>query len=219
MSPSRLIPRNTRGKVLLSVAVIGAAAGIAGLGTFASFTGSTSASGTISTGTVAISLGATGTPDHRLTVGASGLVPGDTIERRVKLTNPAGNENLASIVLTTAAAPSSKLDQDPVDGLQMKIEKCSNGTWTESASQPYTYACDTTPGSRTNDGTRVTVLARRAIIGTDMALSNMAALTAGNTDDLVVIIDLPTTADNTFQGLSSTITYTFTGTQRAGTSN
>ena len=66
-------------------------------------------------------------------------------------------------------------------------------------------------------GTRTTVLARRAIIGSTLALSNLTATTAGNTDDTVVTVDLPTSAGNTFQGLSSTINYTFTATQRAAT--
>jgi hypothetical protein len=33
-----------------------------------------------------------------------------------------------------------------------------------------------------------------------------------------VTVSLPTSADNTFQAKSSTISYTFTATQRAGTS-
>ena len=50
-----------------------------------------------------------------------------------------------------------------------------------------------------------------------MALSNLT-LTAGTTDHLRVTVTLPSTAGNTFQNLSSTVGYTFTGVQRAGTS-
>ncbi len=95
--------RSTTTKVLLSLAVVGVAASIAGLGTFATFTSSTSASQDISSGTVSINLGSAGGTGNRLTVGASGLVPGDTIQRRVQLTNPNGNQALASITLTTTA--------------------------------------------------------------------------------------------------------------------
>ncbi len=56
-----------------------------------------------------------------------------------------------------------------------------------------------------------------AVIGSTLALSSMSALTAGNTDDLVVTVALPTTADNSFQEKSATIEYTFVGTQRTGT--
>ncbi len=158
-------PRSLKSKLLLSGALLGTTAGIAGLGTFASFTSTTSASQTISSGTVAIALGSAGTADNRLTIGASGVVPGDSLQRRVKLSNAAGNENLASISLTTTATTSTKLDTDGTNGLQMKIEKCS-GAWVESASTPYTYKCDDTTLIGEDDlGTRSTVLSSGAIIG------------------------------------------------------
>lgn len=205
-------------KLLLSLGAIGATASIAGLGTFATFTSTTSASQSIASGTVAITLGGAGSADNRLTIGATGLVPGDSLQRRVKLTNSAGNENLASITLATVDTttdPDTVLSTDATNGLQMKVEKCGGALgWTESATTPYTYTCDAlTAGD--NAGTRTTVLARRAIIGSSLALSSLSALTAGNTDDMVVTVDLPSTADNTFQTKSATIEYTFTGTQRA----
>lgn len=213
----RLRSLSTVRKVGLSVVALGSAAAIAGLGTFASFTATTSASNTIASGTVSIALGSVGA-DNRMTVGATGLVPGDTMQRRVKLTNASGNENLASITLTTAATTSSVLDTDTTDGLKMKIEKCA-GTlgWRESASTPYTYTCDSLAASD-NLGTRTSVLAQRAIIGSTIALSNMSAVTNGSTDDMVVTIDLPSSAGNGFQTKSSTISYTFNATQRAATS-
>lgn len=204
-------------KALLSLFAGGTAAGMAGLGTFATFTDAASESHTISSGTVNINLGTSGTADNRLSVGATGLVPGDTLQRRAKLTN-AGSENLASVTLTTSATTSSKLDTDATNGLQMKIEKCGGALgWKESASTPYTYTCDSLAAGD-NLGTRSEVLTRRAIIGSTIALSGMSSLTAGSTDDLVVTVDLPSTADNTFQGLSSTVQYTFNATQRAATS-
>src|SRR5919199_4699054 len=108
-------------KLLATAAVLGAAGAVAGLGTFATFTTSTAASHTLSSGAVSITLGATG-PANRLTVGATGLVPGDTVERAVNLVNNgvAGSDNLASITLTTAASPSSLLDTDTTNGLQMQ---------------------------------------------------------------------------------------------------
>lgn len=195
----------TSRKILLSVGAIGAAAGIAGLGTFATFTDTAAESPTIATGTVDINFGNSGTADNRLNIGATGMVPGDSLQRRVKLTN-AGSESLASIALTTTASPSTLLDTDATNGLQMKIQRCSVA-WVESTAAPYTYVCA---------GTTSDVLAERAIIGPNLALTSMAALTPGATDDMVVTVRLPSTAGNTFQNLSSTITYTFTATQRAG---
>lgn len=208
--------RRTR-NVLLGLSGLAIAGGMAGLGTFASFTDSTAASQTIASGTVDINLGAAGTADNRLTVGASGLVPGDSLQRRAVLTN-AGSEDLANIVLGTAASPSSLLDTDATNGLQMKIEKCGGVLgWRESASAPYTYTCDALVVGD-NTGTRSTVLGSRAIIGSSLALTGLSSVTSGGSDDMVVTVTLPTSADNTFQGLSSTVTYTFLGTQRTATS-
>lgn len=193
-------------KLLASVAVLGAAASIAGLGTFATFTSSTSASHTVSSGTVTIALGATGAATNRLTVGASAIAPGDTIQRSVDLID-SGTIDLASITLTTTATSSSLLDTDATNGLQMVIDKCSN-PWTESG-PPYTYTCS---------GATSSVLASRAVIGNTLALLNLGSLTAGTTDHLRVTLTLPSAAGNTLQNQSSTISYAFTGTQRSAAS-
>jgi spore coat-associated protein N len=199
--------RKTLKRLLGSFAVVGVAAAMAGLGTFATFTSSTSASHTISSGTVSIALGATGASTNRLTVGASNVVPGDTIQRAVDLINNGGSsaDNLSSITLTTTASPSSLLDTEATSGLQMVIEKCSVA-WTEAGTAPaYTYTCS---------GTTSTALASRAVIGANIALSNLSSLTTGATDHLRVTLTLPTAAPNTMQGLTSTISYNFVGTQR-----
>jgi spore coat-associated protein N len=199
--------RKTMKRLLGSFAVVGVAAAMAGLGTFATFTSSTSASHTISSGTVSIALGATGASTNRLTVGASNVVPGDTIQRTADLINNGGSsaDNLSSILLNTTASPSSLLDTDATTGLQMAIDKCSVA-WTEAGTAPaYTYTCS---------GTTSTVLASHAVIGSNIALSNLASLATGSTDHLRVTLTLPTAAPNTMQGLTSTISYNFVGTQR-----
>ncbi|HEX2377112.1 MAG TPA: TasA family protein [Gaiellales bacterium] len=196
-----------RRKLLVSLAIVAAAASIAGLGTFATFTSSTSASQSVSSGTVTIALGATGAATNRLTVGASNIAPGDTIQRSVDLIN-SGSIDLSAITLTTAATTTSLLDTDATNGLQMVIDRCSNA-WTEGGTAPaYTYTCS---------GTTSTVLASRPVVGSNLTLSNLTALTNGVTDHLRVTLSFPSAAGNTFQNQSSTIQYTFTGTQRAGT--
>lgn len=213
-------PRTFTKKALLSLGAVGVAASMAGLGTFATFNDSTSASQAIASGTVDVNLGTAGSADNRLTIGASGLVPGDTVQRRAKVTN-AGSENLASVVLTTVDTtidPDTVLTTDATNGLQMKIERCTGTVgWTESVTTPYTYTCDAVLAGD-NAGVRSAVLASRAVIGADLALSGMQSVTAGSTDDMVVTLSLPTTADNDFQGKSATIEYTFAGTQRNGAS-
>jgi hypothetical protein len=192
-------------KLVATLAILGAAASIAGFGTYATWTSSASQSHAISSGTVTIALGATGAATNRLNIGASALAPGDTIQRSVDLTN-SGTLDLASVTLTTSASPSSQLDADTTNGLQMVIDKCS-AAWTESG-PPYTYSCS---------GSTSTVLASRAVIGSNLSLSNLTSTTAGNTDHLRVTLTLPSGAGNSLQNQSSTISYQFTGTQRAAT--
>jgi len=100
-----------RRKLLVSLAIVAAAASIAGLGTFATFTSSTSASQSVSSGTVTIALGATGAATNRLTVGASNIAPGDTIQRSVDLIN-SGSIDLSGITLTTKRLDSSKFTEE-----------------------------------------------------------------------------------------------------------
>jgi spore coat-associated protein N len=194
-------------KVLLSLATVGAAAALAGAGTWATFTSSATANQSVSTGTVVIALGSTGTSANRLTVSATDVAPGDTIQRSVDLSNT-GSLSLGSLSLSTAATVSSLLDTDATNGLQMTIDRCS-AAWTEAGTAPaYTYSCS---------GTTATVVASRPVIGSNLTLSNVTATAPGATDHLRVTLSLPSTADNTFQAKSSTIAYTFTATQRAGT--
>jgi predicted ribosomally synthesized peptide with SipW-like signal peptide len=195
-----LTPGATTNKVIATIAILGAAAAIAGLGTFATFTSSTSTSHTIASGTLSLTSG----PVNRLGTGASLIAAGDSMQRAIDL-NYAGSVDMGSATLTTNASPSSALDTDTTDGLHLAIDKCSVA-WTESG-LPYT----------TRGGSVSTVLASQPLIGSNVALSNLT-LTAGTTDHLRVTVTLPSTAGNAFQNLSSTVGYTFTGVQRAGTS-
>jgi hypothetical protein len=198
---------STRAKVLASGALIAAAAGAAGLATFGSFTSTTSANAQVNSGTVTINLGTAGTAANRLTVAASNIVPGDTIQRAVTLSN-SGNAGLATLSLTTAATTSSLLDTNTSDGLQMLVEDCPSA-WTEAGTAPaYTYTC--TAGA-------TTVVASRAVIGANIPLTGLAALNAGGTDNLRVTLTFPATAGNNMQNQSSVIGFTFTGTQRGAT--
>ena len=194
-------------KLLVSITVLAAAATLAGLGTFATFTSSTSASNTVSSGSLTIALGAVG-PANRLTVNATAVAPGDTIQRAFDLSNPGSIDLAGAPTLTTSASPSSLLDTDTTNGLQMVIDKCSVA-WTESG-PPYTYTCS---------GATTSVLASRPVVGSSLALSNVADLVPAGAgpDHLRLTLTLPSAAGNTFQNLSSTLTYAFSATQRAAT--
>jgi hypothetical protein len=195
-------------KIVLSLAALGTTAAIAGLGTFATFTSSTSAGQSVAAGTVTIALGATGAATNRLTVSATNIVPGDTMQRSFDVSNT-GTVTLASITTTTTATPSNVLTTDTTNGLQMVVDRCSTA-WTEAGTSPaFTYTCG---------GTLTTIIASRPVLGNNLAMPGLSALTNGGTDHLRVTLTFPTTADNTFQGLTTTVTYSLTGTQRTATS-
>ena len=194
-------------KVLASIAILGVTAGVATFGTYATFTDDETASLPVDTGIVSIALGAPGAA-NRLAVAAVDIVPGDTMQRAFTLNSTGSTDDLSTIKLTTTASTSSLLDTDATNGLQMVVEKCSIA-WVEAGVSPaYTYTCL---------GTTTSIVASRAVIGSDINLAGLDSLTSGGSDNLRLRLTLPSTAGNTFQNKASTILYTFTGTQRAAT--
>jgi hypothetical protein len=202
-SISNLGSSPTARKVVGSLGVIGAAAAVAGLGTLGSFTdSSTPANTTISTATLDIDAAAVG---ESIPVTTAGFVPGDSLTRAVDLVNK-GTAALGSVSLNTTAGTSSILTTDVVNGLQLTVTSCSV-PWTQggTAGAP-TYSCTGTT----------------QVLGSGPAVSNIsltdpASLAPGGKDHLTFAITLPTSADNSFQGLSADLGLTFVGTQRTGT--
>ena len=206
-TPRPVVDRSTTRKGVGSLALVGAAAAVAGLGTYGNFTdSSTPIDTTVSTGTLSINVaqpaGAVIIP-----VTTNSFVPGDSLTRAVNLVND-GGADLGSVSLTSslASGTANVLTQDLTNGLQLSVKKCTV-PWTQGGTaQAPTYTCS---------GTTSTILSGPAV--SSAALSGPAALTAGGTDYLTFSISLPTTADNTFQGKSAALNLVFTGTQRAGT--
>ncbi|MDX6512315.1 MAG: hypothetical protein QOE36_1819 [Gaiellaceae bacterium] len=202
-------PRKTTKKVLLSIAAVAATAGLAGAGTYANFTGSVAASQTVSTGTMTIALGATGSSSNRLNINASAFAPTDTMQRSVDL-SVTGTVGLSAINLTTAdtVVTPTILSTDATNGLQIAVDRCSV-PWTEAGVSPaFTYTCT---------GATTVALASSAVVGTNRALAGLLTA-AGSTNYLRVTLTLPGTAGDTFQSKTATISSTFNGVQRAGIS-
>lgn len=195
-------------KLLLSIGLIGVTLGSLGSGAMASFTASSEVGQAATAGTVAFaSIGADG-PGNRLSLPATDLAAGDTAQRAVDLTNDGSLDmDPGSVHLTTTAAVSSLLDTDPVDGLQLTVDRCPV-PWTESGTAPAsTYTCA---------GPVTVVMAPGPVIRTDEALVGLD-VTAGTPNHLRVTVGLPDTAGDGLQGLSSSIGYAFTGSQRPAT--
>lgn len=196
------ILQSTTAKVLASLALVGSAAAVAGLGTYGGFTSSTAASAAVDTGIMSIGLGGAGGVNN-LGVAAEGLLPGDRMERLVTLVND-GTTNLGSVTLSTSASIGSALITDTVKGLQLGVQSCPVA-WSGAAA-PYTC-----------NGVLATVLASTPVIGT-YQLSALTSLTKGKSDHLKVTATLPATADNSFQGLRGALDFRFDSTQPASAS-
>lgn len=193
----------TSAKIFASVVLVGGAAGVAGLGTFGSFTSTTSAGENVTSGQLV--LGLTQHSTLGTSVSATGLVPGDTIQRALTLTRSAGSESFGSVKLTTSGSSSNVLTTDTTKGLQLTVDQCSVG-WTQVGST----------NQLTCSGTTTNIIASRAVIGSNLDLG--AATTTLNSgasaSNLRLQLVLPSTADNPFQNLSNSITFTFDATQR-----
>lgn len=204
-------------KLLLSLGAIGAAASIAGMGTFAAYSSTTNASADIQTGTVVINLGTANTSANHLAIAATDVLPGDTISRSVDLISTS-TDSLASVKLTTTApTTTSALNTDGTNGLQLVVQRCS-AAWSETANtltSGFTYTCS---------GTTSSVVATGAVIQANSTLGNLAVATASGyvnptTDHLLVTMTLPSTTVEAQvpQGAHSVIVFTFNAAQHAVT--
>lgn len=201
---NRLADLAARKKLLGSVAVLGVAAAVAGLGTFSTFTDSTSPVSTqITSGVVSLSLtdnGATATMPFQ----GGTFLAGDSQSHPLDLVND-GNTAMTSVTMASSATASSALDTDTTNGLQLTVTSCSV-PWTGSG------------GSWSCSGTTRTFYAGPIV--TSQVLSGAASLAAGGVDHLLLTATLPSTASgSTFQNVSSTLSFVFTGAQRSGSAH
>ena len=185
-------------RLLLSLGALGAAGSIAGLGTFATFTDTEAPTTAIDSGDVEIALN--GATD--VTSAYTNLVPGDSGVRYVTVQNT-GDVELANVVLTVGAAPSNLLTVDAgadTSGLEVQIQSCAVA-WAAGACAAPTalYAMGNI------------LSASNTTISTNMAVNANAYLK--------FTVQLPATAGNSYQNLATTVTWTFTGTQRAAVTN
>ncbi|NHC23037.1 hypothetical protein G6553_07620 [Nocardioides sp. IC4_145] len=200
--------RKTAAKLVASVALVAGAASVAGLGTFGAFTSTTSASESVAAGTLDLKQG---TSTQGPSIAATGLVPGDTVERDIVLTRGANDEKFGTVSLTTTAATSNLLSTDTTNGLQISIDECSTA-WTKVDTKRDN-------GKLQCAGTTTPVLASRAVVGANLPLDQATAtLNDAKVSNLRVTLTFPEAADNNFKSLANSIKLTFDATQRAAES-
>ncbi len=203
MSTRKRSSSPTARKVVGSLAILGTAAAVAGLGTYGNFTDSTTpVNTTLSTGTLSINLTQVGAA---LPLSVTGMVPGDSVSRAVNLVND-GDLAMSSVSVASSAVASSPLTTDTVNGLKLSVRACSVA-WTQGGtSTAPTYTCG---------GTERTVVNGSVVSSAE--LSNPASLNPGGVDHLVYTVSLPASAGNEFQGKTAQLSLAFTGVSRSGT--
>ena len=209
-------PKKARkpGRYTLLAGALLIALGVLSINAYATFTATTSVTQTtpFTAGHMSITVPASGATD-RLYTGASGIAPGDTMQRVVDVTvdNSTTSGILTALKVAISASPSSTLDTDATNGLQVWVQKCSTA-YSESG-PPYTYTC----GGSTADviGTSGSPVAISTL--TSATTLTGVSTTPNVTSHLRFYFTFPSTAGDSFQDASSTLTFTFSGTQRAGT--
>jgi hypothetical protein len=206
----------TAGKILIVITASVGGAALISSSVFAALTASATntTGGSVTSGTLKLTQAASGVSGITggFETAIAGLAPTDTVNRYVILSNPG---TLNSSAMTLGASGSGLLVTDATNGLQVLVKQCST---------PY-------PNTGTCGGTETTILASSSVasLSTPATLTlQSGALNSGATTYLKIAISLPASSEvttngvlpgGTIQGLTSTITWTFTQTQRAGTTS
>ena len=212
--------RGAPGRRMRLPALVGGVSGLALLalgtagGAWSIFQASTPAtSQPVSSATIQSALSGTGSSDS-LSVGASNLVAGDSVQREAVVDN-SGTGQIGAITLSIVGSTTANaLTTNTTDGLQASVQTCGGGTWTATSLSDggYSYSCS---------GTADTILGPSPVGSFAAGLtlpSSDGSLAPGSSLPMVVTLTLPSSASNAMQGLSASFTYTFVATQAAGVS-
>jgi spore coat-associated protein N len=211
-------------KILVSLLVIGGVSSMIGAsaGTFAGFTATTNnPNNTFATGTLTMN---TSKPAAAILT-LSNMIPGDTVSDVVNILST-GTEDM-TYTLTTTATTSSVLDTNTTDGLKLWIQRCSQA-WTNTGAAA-------TCGGQVADvvgtsGSPVPIIGSNIAMGKlcdsdadgqrttrgNNCLNSPLTIDTKNSDFLKIRVSLPSSADDTFQGKTSTIQFTWNGAQVTG---
>lgn len=190
-------------------------------GGFSLFTSSATAGQALSSGTINVSLGASGTAaGDYLNYAVSSFGPSDTASMGATITNTGTLPAIVSVTL--GAAPSNALTNDATNGLTVTIAGCTvpftatPSTPANGVANQYSYSC-----SGTSTTTTATGIPYSTVLNTPVTvpLSSAAdgSLAAGASAGVEVTYTLPGIASQAaIQGQSVILGYTFNETQTAG---
>jgi spore coat-associated protein N len=218
----RRAPVSNRMRVVLALIVLTLVSTLVSAVTYAAFSASTSsAASSFSTGTLSLS------NDHSATavlnLGSDRLLPGDTITGYVQVTN-SGNEDVVNYQLSTSlpTGVTANALTTGSNGLHLYIQRCSVAWSTGSCAGTTTNLIGTASAPVAAIGTNsLLVSPANAFCTSDAAAAGERAARAvtcdssivGSTDFLKVVVSLPSAADNSYQTLSTSLNFTFSGGQ------
>jgi hypothetical protein len=224
-----------RRKIVLSIALLAAAAAALIGGAFATFTNTATAGPqTITSGVIKLGTG----PTNDAEKGATNIAAGDTISREIDLNSTGSALADKEITLKFSASPAVLLTTDPTNGLQVSIQACSvpwKRTVVGSPPPPVTYECTGTTSTVKINGAATASVS--SLETTAAKLEELKSLAGGGQDYLVFKLELPaaapgdiskvktecsgtsggTASTENLEGCSTALTYTFQAVQRAGT--
>ncbi|HKG43823.1 MAG TPA: hypothetical protein VKB10_06225 [Gaiellaceae bacterium] len=193
-----LLDRSVRGsrsqRLVLSFALVAAAAGLTALGLFTAFAKASRPGHSGAKQRPRLSA----TPAHLSHVGP--LAAGDRADRTVELHY---RGRFVAVVLRTAVLHRSLLDSSPTGGLRLKIARCS-ARWRRVTGKRG-YSC---PGKAS------TVLPTVRVRGGRRLRLRHLSRRPGATDHLRLVLTLPAVAGNELQSQASRLAYRFTGVAR-----
>ncbi|HVM04429.1 MAG TPA: TasA family protein [Acidimicrobiales bacterium] len=183
-----------RSKKVRLVLSLGALSGVVWAGTFATFTDSGTATSTFTAGSVDLLLSGETDDAYAFTsIEMENMKPGDVKYAPLTIAN-AGTLGFTYTMATSATNADSKGLRDQ---LTLGIRKVADAATCDSAGVGYTASLDTMTASG--------ALSAGAIAS--------RSLTAGASEVACFRVELPSTANDTFQGATTTATFTFSATQ------
>lgn len=219
MNPIAMMLSKSAGSLALKISFVAVAA-IGGAGMVASnvfaaltATASNTSGGAITTGTLSLTLAPSSVSGNTggFVTAINTMGPGDTVNRYIDLTN-GGTLDGITPTLRISASPVTTLTSDATNGLQVVISNCT-AAWSSTG---------------TCSGTTSSVLSSTSaneLVSAARSLSLPSTL-AGSVSRLKVSITLPVNDEvtvngvlpaGTVQGVSTALTWTFTMTERTGT--
>lgn len=199
----------------LATVVLAGTVGLVGSGVFGGWSGGSSASGTATAGTITLS--SIGTGDTTLDTAVSNWIPGDIVQRVVKVTN-GGTQAIKSFTIagkidsSVTGSPGTATAANFISNTTMTVDYCSGTTATFGSDT--TYVCSGgTPWTQAVGALTI----GSGSFGAGLTWTPASPLAAAGFYIFRVNITFSSAMDNTYQGRVPVYSVQFTGNQRSGT--